>query len=151
MAELNKKYFVTDLMKNIEEAPWNPTFTPTESTRMMYVDNSVIPGAFYVECAWFWPGDWPEITPETEPRVKAHKHDYDEVIAFFGSDKENPYDLGGEVEVWIDGVQYLPTQSFIAYIPAGTEHCPLNIRRVDKPIFHFTAGTGREYFQPDKG
>lgn len=146
MAELNKKYFVTELKQNIIEAPWNPVFTPEESTRLMFLDKEVIPGAFYVECAWFWPVEWPPIKPGDEPRVKAHKHDYDEVIAFFGTNRDNPYDLGGEVELWIDGEQYLAEQSFLAFIPGGTEHGPLNIRRVDKPIFHFVTGTGREYF-----
>ncbi|MFH1647240.1 MAG: hypothetical protein ABID71_06125 [Chloroflexota bacterium] len=145
MAELNKKYFVTGLKQDIAEAPWNPVFTPQEATRLLLMDKDMVPGAFYVECAWFWPGDWPEIKPGDD-RVKAHKHDYDEVIAFFGTNRDDPYDLGGEVELWIDGQQYLPTRSFLAFIPAGTEHCPLNIRRVDTPIFHFTAGTGKQYF-----
>ncbi len=145
MVELNPKYFVTELKENIEEAPWNPVFTEKESKRMMFIDKTVVPGAFYMEAAWFWPGDWPEIKPGDD-RVKPHSHDYDEAIGFFGTDRDNPHDLCGQVELWIDGEQYLPTQSFIAFIPAGTNHGPLNIRRVDKPIFHFVTGTGREYF-----
>ena len=146
MAKLNKKYFVTELKQNIAAAPWDPVFTPEESTRLMFVDSEVVPGAFYTECAWFWPGEWPEIKPGDEPRVKPHSHPYDEVLAFVGTNPDDPYDLGGEVELWIDGEQNISDRSFIAFIPAGTEHCPLNIRRVDRPIFHFTAGPGKMYF-----
>lgn len=146
MANLNRKYFVTELTRNIEAAPWDPVFTPEESMRLMRLDSEVIKGAFYVECAWFWPGEWPQPKPGDEPRVKPHAHDYDEVIAFIGSDPDDPYDLCGEVELWIDGEQNIADKSFLAFIPAGTEHCPLNIRRVEKPIFHFVAGTGKIYF-----
>jgi hypothetical protein len=34
----------------------------------------------------------------------------------------------------------------VAFIPAGTKHCPLKIRKVNRPIFHFTAGIGKKYF-----
>ena len=145
MAYMNPKYFVTELKQDITEAPWNPVFTAEEGTRMMFLDKDVVPGAFYVECAWFWPTDWPEVKPG-DARVKARTHDYDEVLGFFGTDPDNPYDLCGEVELWIDGEQNIADKSFLAFVPAGTEHCPLNIRRADRPIFHFTAGTGREYF-----
>ena len=145
MAELNRKYFVTGLKTGITEAPWNPVFTEEESKRMMFLDKTVVPGAFYVECAWYWPGDWPE-KKSSNDLVKPHTHDYDEVIAFFGTDRDNPYDLCGQVELWIDGDQYLPEHSFLAFIPAGTEHGPLNIKRVDRPIFHFVTGPGKEYF-----
>ena len=55
------------------------------------------------------------------------------------------YDLGGEVEFWIDGKQNIIDRSFLAYLPAGTKHGPLSIRRVDRPIFHFTAGMRGSY------
>jgi hypothetical protein len=37
------------------------------------------------------------------------------------------------------------TNSFLAFVPAGVEHCPLVIRRIDRPIFHFTAGPSQMY------
>ena len=47
----------------------------------------------------------------------------------------------------IDGKKNIIDKSFLAFIPAGTEHCPLTILRIDKPIFHFTAGMGKEYLK----
>jgi hypothetical protein len=37
------------------------------------------------------------------------------------------------------------TRNFLAFIPAGMKHSPLIVRRVDRPIFHFVVGTGKEY------
>ena len=35
----------------------------------------------------------------------------------------------------------------MVYIPAGTHHCPMNILRADRPIFHFTTGPGGAYIR----
>jgi len=32
-------------------------------------------------------------------------------------------------------------------VPAGMPHCPLTLKRVDRPIFHFTVVTGGKYVQ----
>jgi len=145
MANWNKKYFVTEPKQNIVEAPWNPVFSDKEGTRLMALDSEVLKGAFYMELAWFWPGKWPE-TKSEEGTVKPHSHEWDEAIAFVGTNPENPYDLGGEVELWVNGEQNILDRSFVAFIPAGTVHCPLRIRKVNRPIFHFTAGVGKKYF-----
>ena len=75
----------------------------------------------------------------------AHVHSFDEIIAFFGTDPDNKYNLYGEVEFWVDGEQFILHESSMFFIPRGTMHCPLIVRKVDKPIFHFTAGPGAEY------
>ena len=67
------------------------------------------------------------------------------MIAFMGTNPDDIHDLGGEVELWIDGEQNIIDKSFVAYVPPGVVHCPLVIRRIDRPIFHFTAGPGRMY------
>jgi hypothetical protein len=144
MAKWDKKYFVTELKQYISEAPWNPMFSDKEAMRLISLDNEVRKGAFYMETAWFWPGKWPQ-SKGPEGTVKEHSHKFDEAIAFVGTDPKKPYDLCGEVELWVDGKQNILDKSFIAFIPAGTRHCPLIIRRVDKPLFHFTAGMSQEY------
>lgn len=109
-------------------------------THVMWLDGDVIPGAFYSECVWVWP----ECSSE-KPAAEAHKHDFLEVVAFFGTNWEDPKDLGGEVELWLDGDKHVMTKSFLAYIPAGMVHCPLVVRNVRRPIFHFTVGLGGDY------
>jgi len=67
------------------------------------------------------------------------------LIAFFGTNYDDPHDLCGEIELWLEDEQYVMTKSFLAYAPAGMKHCPLKIRRVDRPIFHFAAGLSTKY------
>ncbi len=144
MAQWDKKYIVTELKQDVGDAPWTPTFRDNEAMRLLSLDSKVIQGAFYMETAWFWPGDWPA-SKSDEGTVKEHSHEFAETIAYVGTDPKNPYDLGGEVELWIDGKQNIIDKSFIAFIPAGTKHCPLKIRKINNPIFHFTAGMSRSY------
>jgi len=145
MANWDSRYFVTELIQtNMVEAPWNPYFSEKEGTRLIALDDQIRKGAFYMETAWFWPGDWPSRKGD-EGTVKSHSHPFDEAIAFIGTNPQDPYDLGGEVELWVDGRQNILNKSFIAFIPAGTTHCPLRILKIDRPIFHFTAGMGRQY------
>jgi hypothetical protein len=114
--------------------------------RIVYLDKEVVPDAkFYTEALWFWPGPRSEPKPGQERGVKAHSHPFPEMIGFFGTNPDDIHDLCGEVELWIDGEQNIITKSFVAFIPAGMVHCPLSIRRIDRPIFHFTAGPGEMY------
>jgi hypothetical protein len=144
--KIDKKFFVTELNDVVGNAPWTPVFADNEGQRVLSLDSDVIKGAFYMETAWFLPGDWPEKTGNLKSRtIGAHTHDYDETIAWMGSDPYDRYNLNGVVELWIDGRQNILDKSFIAFIPAGVVHGPINIRRIDKPMFHFTAGMGKKY------
>jgi quercetin dioxygenase-like cupin family protein len=106
-------------------------------SHVAWLDSNRIKGAFYTECVWYY-----------KPRISlvgAHTHDFDEVIAFFGSNPDDIHDLGGEVELWMGGEKHIITKSCLVFVPKGVEHCPLSFNRVDRPIFHFTAGTGGKY------
>jgi hypothetical protein len=145
-AKIDKKFFVTELNNVVGDAPWTPVFADNEGQRVLSLDSDVIKGAFYMETAWFLPGDWPEKTGSLKSRtIGAHTHDYDETIAWMGSDPNDRYNLNGVVELWIDGKQNILDKSFIAFIPAGVVHGPINIRKITKPMFHFTAGMGKKY------
>jgi len=111
---------------------------PGTRTPLIYLDDEVIKGAFYVECVWFWKG-------MDKPEVEAHTHDFDEVITFFGTNPDDPQDLCGEVEIWLEDEKHILTKSCLIFVPKGMKHCPLHIRRVDRPIFHFTAGPASTY------
>jgi len=45
-----------------------------DHTRLLYLDDEVLKGAFYAECVWYWNGSEQSI-------VGAHTHPFDEVIA----------------------------------------------------------------------
>jgi hypothetical protein len=147
MAKVDKKYFVTELRDvAVDDAPWTPVFADDEARRLLGLDSDIIKGAFYMATAWFLPGDWPEKTKD-DPKhtIGAHTHDYDEAIAWVSGDPYDRYNLNGEIELWIDGKQNILDKSFIAFIPAGVVHGPINIRKITKPMFHFTAGMGKKY------
>lgn len=144
MADWDKRYIVTELHSEVGDAPWTPTFTEREASRVLSLDSEVVKGGLYTETAWFWPGDWPAHKGE-EGTIKEHTHEFPEVIAFVGSNPDDRYDLGGEIEVWIDGKQNIINKSFLAFIPAGVKHGPIRIKKVERPIFHFTAGPSGRY------
>jgi hypothetical protein len=145
------KYIVTDIKadklfpgekKWAGRVPGNKLLTPTH---VMWLDGDIVPGAFYSECVWIWP----ECSSE-EPASKEHTHNFTEVVTFFGTNFKDPQELCGEVELWLDGEKHVMTRSFLAYIPAGMKHCPLIVRKVKRPIFHFTVGLGGEYIRGKK-
>ena len=113
--------------------------------KLLSLDDYVLKGSFYTEAVWMWPGG-PEVYPETaEPN--SHAHDYDETLGFFGTDLKNPYDLGGEIEFWLEDEKFILIRSCLIFVPKGMYHCPLVIHKVDLPIFHFGAGPGGAYTQ----
>ena len=130
------KYIVTDVSKFKVEIPLPPS--KATSGAFMFINDDVVKGSFFVRTFWFYG------VPEGE-RLKPHTHDYDEVVAFFGTNMNDPHDLGGEIEFWIGGEKHIITKSSLTFIPKGLEHGPLHIKRVDSPIFHFTTGTAGKY------
>lgn len=110
-----------------------------KSTRLMSVDDEIVKDFFYVDCNWLWSGS-AEDTAE-EP----HAHDFDEVIGFVGSNREDPHDLGGKITIWLDGNQEVLTKSCLIFVPAGTRHCPILFNRIDKPVFFVTISPVKRY------
>jgi hypothetical protein len=113
-----------------------PPLPPGSLTDMCYLDDSVIPGAWNVITAWFW--------PRTEPLViipEPHHHDEHEVVAFYGTNPDDPLDLCGEIEFYYEDQKILLTKSSLLYIPPGIKHSPLILNRIDRPVFHFSSVT----------
>jgi hypothetical protein len=145
------KYIVSELKMPAVEAEWSPPLSAAgkgKGGRVLYLDNDVVEGAFYTECVWVLPrpagvaSRGPEKNVGTEP----HTHDYDEVIALIGTNNDDPYDLGAEVELWLDDEKHIITKTSLVFVPAGLKHCPLTFLRVDRPVFHYTTGPSKMYF-----
>ena len=149
------KYICTELKKNIKLPEFKGDQKIVQGDKgsvrpplehIIWMDSEVIPGAFYAEIMWCWPTR--TITPEEaarKPGVPPHTHPFDEIIAYFGCDPENPSQLNGEIELWLEDEKFNLTKSFMAYIPAGMVHCPLKHIRQTQPMFHFTMGPGQNY------
>jgi uncharacterized RmlC-like cupin family protein len=70
----------------------------------------------------------------TEP----HKHDYEEIFLFLGTDTKNTSDLGAEVEFWLgegeEREKVVFTTSSSIYIPPGLAHFPQVWKNVKRPV-----------------
>lgn len=70
----------------------------------------------------------------TEP----HKHDYEEIFLFLGTDPKDPRDLGAVVEFWVgegkDREKIVFDTSSSIYIPPNTAHFPQIWKNVKRPV-----------------
>lgn len=107
--------------------------------RIHWVDSTNIPGAFQMNTSWWYKPNREQVLSNPKSQVaKPHRHTYPEILGFYGSDPNDPYNLGGEVEFFIDGESHILTRSSMVYLPPDVPHCPLLVNRVDRPIFHFS-------------
>jgi quercetin dioxygenase-like cupin family protein len=96
--------------------------------RVIYLDDRVIPGSFYVEAVWIV-GSIPRSHPE-----HTH-HDHDEILGFVGSDMDNLSDLGADIDFVVDGEKMTITKTCFIHVPAGVKHGGLCFRKIDRPVF----------------
>ena len=135
------KYVVTDLIVPEEKKKIEADYSKY-AKRILWMDENVVEGAFHMNTAWY-------LKEATTLEDKPHVHDADEIIGFFGNDPENPHDLGGEIEIWLEDEKQVITKSAMLFVPAGMKHCPLILKRVDRPIFHFTTVPGGRYVKDE--
>jgi quercetin dioxygenase-like cupin family protein len=95
--------------------------------RVIYMDDRVVPGSFYVEAVWVV-GSVPTVHPE-------HSHDHDEILGFVGSNMDDLNDLGAEIDLMIDGKKTTITKTCFIHVPAGVKHGGLCFRKIDRPVF----------------
>jgi hypothetical protein len=134
------KYIIQELQTPSSFSPEFNSAYAEYAHRILWMDNAVVDGAFQMNTSWY-------LNPPKRDIVEnfPHVHEFDELIGFYGSDPENPYDLGGLIEFSIMGEKHDLTRSSLIFVPAGVEHLPLNIVRVDRPIFHFSISMSGEY------
>ncbi len=103
------------------------------SPQMYFRGAEEIPGANY-NVGWQIfkaPIHWMEQEP--------HFHREEEYLVFLGADLFNPDEFDAEIELWMgedveNMEKYIITKPTIVRIPASMWHCPLDFKRVDKPI-----------------
>ena len=122
-----------------EKMPPPPPRDPSlRSTRILHLEDDIARGSFYVDFVWIWEGNGG--APATE-----HSHDWVELIAMAGADREHPRDLGGAMSIALDGETHMMTHSSLVCIPKGLKHCPWKFIGIKKPTLVFTAGPSGMY------
>jgi hypothetical protein len=132
-----EKYILTDLKlpANVQErqAEYN-----NRATRILWLEDEIMKGASSVILSWYW-------KPTEQEGSPSHIHDFDEIIGFIGSDPQNPHELYGEVEFWLEDEKYLLDKSCLIFAPRGLRHCPLRVTRVDRPILFLAFSVTTKY------
>lgn len=70
---------------------------------------------------------------------EAHSHDFEEYLIFMGGNMLDIFDFQAEVELYLGEEKelHIINKPTIVYLPGGFVHCPMNFKRIDKPIlFH---------------
>ena len=119
---------------------------------ILWIDDEVIPGAYYGESTWIWPSSYPNVMAWDEVMKRSsndmpmfpHAHEFPELLSWWGGDPDHPEDASamgmimGDEEIPLD-------RSWVGYIPAGMMHMPTRSpggRVTDKPVCHWTSGPG---------
>ena len=87
-----------------------------------------------VEFMWIWKDTAMGATTEKPP----HKHDCDEIFLFLGTNKDDPNDLGAEIDFWLGEGEEADKLTFgassLVYVPANLLHLPIIYKNVKKPL-----------------
>ncbi len=78
-----------------------------------------------------------QATKEPAIMIKdTHKHDFHQLLYFMGGNPLDIRDFGAEIELSLgeEGEKPIIDTTTIVNIPAGLPHCPLNFKKIDKPI-----------------
>lgn len=112
-----------------------------DGTWLFALDNRVVGGSFYTNCVWLMKKHGKE---PLDIEI-AHTHDFDETLGFVGTVPDDPHALGGEMDLWLEDEKFTITKSCLIYVPRGMKHLPLTLKKIDYPIFFWTAGNGTDY------
>ena len=137
MARKYENNIVTDLILPPDAKEREAEYSQ-RATRVLWLEDFVMKGAPGTICSWYWKATEEEGTP-------SHTHAYDEVLGFIGGDPDNPHDLGGEVELWLEDEKYILTKSCFVLCPKNVRHCPLRVVRVDRPFLFLAISLTDKY------
>jgi hypothetical protein len=66
-----------------------------------------------------------------------HTHNFQEFLAWYGTNPDDPLDFGGSEVVFYMGKElekYVFTKPTVISLPPGLVHCPLEITKIKRPI-----------------
>ena len=92
------------------------------------------------------------VTAPTLMEEFPHSHDFDMYLYFMSFDPDNMGELGADIEIGLGEEREIHkiTTPTTVYIPAGMIHCPLEFKRVDKPVLFVHCTLASKYVkEPD--
>ena len=80
--------------------------------------------------------NWKYITGPNLLEEAPHSHNFDEFLIFLGNNPSNPKDFDAEIEISLgeEGEKHVINTASVVCLPKGMVHCPLNFKRIGKPI-----------------
>jgi hypothetical protein len=122
---------------------------------VLWIDDEVIPGAYYGESTWIWPSSYPNQISWADAMKRSsnnkpmfpHAHDFPELLSWWGTDPDNPEDTTS-MGMLMEDEEIPLDRSWIAYIPAGMTHMPTRPpggKISTRPVCHWTSGPGGVY------
>jgi hypothetical protein len=105
-----------------------------ESTRVLKVDPNRLQDFFSVEATWYWRSNPDQIVEGT--RISP----CNQVIAMVGAHPDDPFNLAGEMTIWIDGKKNQINKNSLIFVPSGVPFGPLQIDRMEHPICYAAVG-----------
>jgi hypothetical protein len=113
------------------------------STSMFFVHNSkVFPMMNHIGAVMFHKG----FPAWQKHRLRPHVHPDDEILIYLGMNPADPFDLGAEIEIYIEDEPYTFNKSCFLYMPAGVAHIPWRIKKINtnflEILIHSSPGGG---------
>jgi hypothetical protein len=92
---------------------------------------------------------WNYISQPVNMEEEPHSHDFEEFLCFLGSNPKDPKDFGAEIEISMgkEGEKQVINTATIVCIPKGMVHCPINFKKIDKPILFCNIYMSPEYLK----
>jgi hypothetical protein len=104
---------------------------------MTLMSGNLVPDSkMYIEAGWILG------MPDPNPHIGEHIHNYNEIVIHLGTDPRNPEDLGGEIEILMDGEPITISSTSAIFIPKGMKHGPLTWKKFEKPHLEMTIMIG---------
>ncbi len=102
------------------------------------INGDLIPGSNRYMINWVFPSPNELFGVDSWDQIShgPHIHKSAEILMHIGTDPDNPYDLGGEVELCMgpEMEKHIITKSTVTYIPPDLVHGPWTVKRVDRPF-----------------
>jgi hypothetical protein len=135
------KYFITETPRHpdhpqsrdiVSDLPWCDSLVIDKEL------NGTVKGAYYLETCMM-------LRTGAMAGLQEHSHPFDEYVLFVGTNPEDQFDLGAEVEFWLGGEKHMVTRTCAVFCPAGVAHCPLVVHSLDRPFIFITTGNSLGY------